>query len=465
MSVSGSNTKFPLKRFLKWLALIGAALLLLGVGAWFAWLFQAQANLDAAMAEFKAAGGVLDKEKLIPAPVPDEENAAIPLREAGFFEDDPEWEDRVDEVAGWYREASNYGDEIVWDKVRKELASPEFELPMAAFSEAAGRPAYNPQLDYDLGFALLLPHVGKFRNVATLKTMQARVLFMDGDRDKAMTLLSEVLKMAAFLREEKAIISLLTGTAMETQVLDALEALPLSDYQSEPMATIVEGLLIGDVRLDLLHAYNLEYVFMGIHGFDEFIKNPQETRKYLDMIAPIGMGADRRQRRYPVTRASILNDKAAFTRCMAVGMEELQLPYYEAHGMRMEYFQKHIEGNTDYPISNLLLISIEVASERVLKTQTRSRISALALLLNRYHAEQGSYPDTLDALVPDYLDSLPEDDFSPDGFRYEVRDDGFLLYSIGPNLIDDGGQSSAEEEYLDETGDIVWQGAGASDAP
>ena len=53
-----------------------------------------------------------------------------------------------------------------------------------------------------------------------------------------------------------------------------------------------------------------------------------------------------------------------------------------------------------------------------------------------------------------YLDRIPDDVYSDDGFRYRRRRDGFLLYSVGRNGKDDGGplylvnEEEDEGEYL-----------------
>ncbi len=71
----------------------------------------------------------------------------------------------------------------------------------------------------------------------------------------------------------------------------------------------------------------------------------------------------------------------------------------------------------------------------------------LMIAIARHRFDHGLYPDSLDALVPVYLDDLPRDVLAPDGlFRYRVVDkhaervsDGVLLYSVGPDGVDDGG--------------------------
>lgn len=55
----------------------------------------------------------------------------------------------------------------------------------------------------------------------------------------------------------------------------------------------------------------------------------------------------------------------------------------------------------------------------------------------RYRREMGSYPETLDALVPKYLDSVPRDTFSGGAMRYSLKRG--ILWSVGQNAADDGG--------------------------
>lgn len=63
---------------------------------------------------------------------------------------------------------------------------------------------------------------------------------------------------------------------------------------------------------------------------------------------------------------------------------------------------------------------------------TRIRIAAL-----KYKSDHGELPETLDSLVPDYIDTIPNDRFDGMPIRYD-RDRG-IIYSVGLNLKDDSG--------------------------
>lgn len=67
----------------------------------------------------------------------------------------------------------------------------------------------------------------------------------------------------------------------------------------------------------------------------------------------------------------------------------------------------------------------------------------------------GAYPGTLGDLSPDYLPELPKDPFSGEDFRYRVDAQAgtYLLYSVGPDRHDDGGELVWSEH--DGTGDML----------
>lgn len=64
-------------------------------------------------------------------------------------------------------------------------------------------------------------------------------------------------------------------------------------------------------------------------------------------------------------------------------------------------------------------------------------------------------PNSLEELVPDYFASVPVDPFTPDEspLQYRLTEDGFLVYSVGPNGVDDGGQAPTPSAFGTYIGD------------
>jgi hypothetical protein len=57
----------------------------------------------------------------------------------------------------------------------------------------------------------------------------------------------------------------------------------------------------------------------------------------------------------------------------------------------------------------------------------------------------------LTALTPEFMAEVPLDEFDGKPLRYRREDEGFILYSVGTNLVDDGGEDSRG------AGDYVWR--------
>jgi hypothetical protein len=71
---------------------------------------------------------------------------------------------------------------------------------------------------------------------------------------------------------------------------------------------------------------------------------------------------------------------------------------------------------------------------------TRHELVFTAIALKRYALRAGRSPDQLADLVPEFLTGLPTDLMDGQPLRYRLNQDGtFLLYSVGANLRDDGG--------------------------
>jgi len=85
-------------------------------------------------------------------------------------------------------------------------------------------------------------------------------------------------------------------------------------------------------------------------------------------------------------------------------------------------------------------------------------LDKLAFALAAYRVDHGSYPAKLEDLKPKYVAEVPKDIFANDGpLHYEVKDGGYLLYSVGINGRDDGGKrvEDRSEENPEDWDDLV----------
>jgi hypothetical protein len=80
----------------------------------------------------------------------------------------------------------------------------------------------------------------------------------------------------------------------------------------------------------------------------------------------------------------------------------------------------------------------------------------VALALKAYKHERNACPPTLAALQETLEYALPQDPFSGEDFVYKPQAEGFMLYSLGGDLDDDGGAGPKDEGHSYDDCDIVW---------
>ena len=83
-----------------------------------------------------------------------------------------------------------------------------------------------------------------------------------------------------------------------------------------------------------------------------------------------------------------------------------------------------------------------------------TRVTRTVLAIERWRlTHNGRLPDSLKDLVPGFLPTVPLDPFDEKPLRYKKSAQGYIVYSIGPDLVDDGGKertySTNESDHYD----------------
>ena len=82
-------------------------------------------------------------------------------------------------------------------------------------------------------------------------------------------------------------------------------------------------------------------------------------------------------------------------------------------------------------------------------------ITRTGIALDRYRLRtgNGTYPTSLEALVPDFLPEMPTDPLGTGQLHYQLQADGSPhVWSVGGNFTDDGGLPHVDFDQ----GDLIW---------
>jgi len=84
---------------------------------------------------------------------------------------------------------------------------------------------------------------------------------------------------------------------------------------------------------------------------------------------------------------------------------------------------------------------LDHAVSREAASLANERLALTALALEQFRAARGNrYPNGLSELAPDYLAAPLMDPFNGQPLHYRKQGAGYVLYSVGPDLKDDGGR-------------------------
>jgi hypothetical protein len=131
------------------------------------------------------------------------------------------------------------------------------------------------------------------------------------------------------------------------------------------------------------------------------------------------------------------NEERGYERLMERYYEMMNLPYYQASvGLQSDDFGRIAH-------RGIMTAIVAPAYGRICLTtakyEARHSAALVGIAIARYQFDHATLPDTLDALVPQYLAQIPTDPFDGHLLRYRKTSDDWRVYSIGPNNRDDGG--------------------------
>lgn|GEM_PF-5320018 len=101
--------------------------------------------------------------------------------------------------------------------------------------------------------------------------------------------------------------------------------------------------------------------------------------------------------------------------------------------------------NQYYALFNMMAPIGNSAETKIAVTAGKVQLVKTACALKRNRLAHGSYPETIEALIPQYLRAVPHELYSLEPIIYRPLNDGrYQLYFRGANRVDDGGRLTAQ---------------------
>ncbi len=142
---------------------------------------------------------------------------------------------------------------------------------------------------------------------------------------------------------------------------------------------------------------------------------------------------------------NFLADHAAYLKTLYENADMIVRPYSPADRKEPDLGR--------HKLTNKLVPAIWRIKEFYLEMISQIRMTRAGLILLQYKKDQGAFPPTLDILDAREF----ADPFMDKPLQYRVEPEGFVLYSVGPDQEDNGGNPRQSRPWQKTGFDIVWR--------
>ncbi len=341
------------------------------------------------------------------------------------------------------------------------FALSKFDSDVEDLRQASQRPYASIPLNYADGFgsaSTLLPVLAELKRCTQLLQLRAVAELADGQNAKALDDVKLLLYLNNSLRDSPFLISHLVRIAIVAIGLQPIwEGLAEHKWSDEQLAALEAEL----AKVDFLADYG--FIMRGERAFA--IKSIENQRRTREMISFTDAGG-------VTNKLTVLPSAYFYQNELAIARMQQQwiLPLVDTNtrvispaalqraNVAVNAEMKHY---SPYTVQALKLFpAISATVRKIASVQVSIDLARVACALERYHLAHGEYPETLDALTPQFIEKLPHDIINGQPLHYRRTEAGqFVLYSVGWNETDDGGQVAfTKSGSVDrEKGDWVWQ--------
>lgn len=405
--------------------------------------------------ELEARGEILDWEKIVPAPVPDDQNifadpvaaSLIPLRNrprpanpldvpAPAFPPNSEHLGipfAMTNLIGLPRESSSDDDELSLPELHDWFA--QWDESFAQLREVGRRrPHAHLPGDYSSPYSAPMLNFVAARNLTQVLVSRARVHMLLGDSASALEDIETLaVLMKSFQGEPGTLVMAMIHVAISGLYLDAVE-----DGLRQNVWTEAE---LRNLIAQLTAINLLEVVEQGMRA------ERAGVVRYLDALAE--------RKRDPLYRSSldaftsdewtvhrvivqfspsswIRRNQAHYARTIQGYLDALdptarQIDIAEIDRINSELTKSQSTWNPKSSISAYATPAFSKAAATVARNQARSDQLAVGCALELFRARNKSYPDDLDQLVPEFIPAIPRDIYTGEGVLYSRSAKGYEI--------------------------------------
>jgi hypothetical protein len=285
-------------------------------------------------------------------------------------------------------------------------------------------------------FDTLIPYFAKDRAMARLIQLQEKVDIQRGDWNGAMTSCLDNIQLGTDLPHGSALIGMLVGIACDAIGRRPIHESDVIDHLTSAQAKAAANRLaqIVDNEVSLATVLQNQKWFMQASILQLFSKST--WRSDLISLAPANQTPSESElpeiiQIYTTSRRQYFQ---RYTDYMNAEVAYVKMPWPDQLSTPPPFKPHDV-------LSDVIVSDFKPVDFRFLSTVALDRLLELQLALRAYKLDKGSYPSRLNQLAPQYIPAVPMDPYSNNQeLLYKSAGSTYILYSIGPDGVDDGGK-------------------------
>ncbi|MBI3947693.1 MAG: hypothetical protein HY321_17365 [Armatimonadetes bacterium] len=431
-------------------------------------------RVEARLAALRAAGQPVSVTELAGPPVPDDQNAATVYRgifrtlptTGGQFPSQPsgssaprpailDWAPEPSaqaqedaRVLGHYLDPERRAQEAGLHERARRAVARYAEIPRLT-AQAVARPQCRFPVNWEDGAGALVPHLLRIGSLARFLAAKAVLDARDGRMAEAAQAVTLTFQVSESLRDDPSLIGqLVRMAALQVGATALREVSEWGDIPEEDARRLADTLARIDPGPGFVEAMAVERA-MGISVFGRVGRRssagPPSPANGASNISRVASA-------YPwwhlVARPLLYADQLAYLdlmgRQVAAAEErsaraaQAQLAAAEQAARSLPWFAilSHV-GSVAFTSYGRARLGLDRAHAALAGSR-----ALLGLVV--YRQRFGAYPESLAALRQRLNWEVPDDPFSEKPLVYRRQGSGFLLYSVGPDMKDDGGRPTRE---------------------
>jgi len=279
------------------------------------------------------------------------------------------------------------------------------------------------------------------REVASLLKLDSERNFLDGNAAEAVEDIRAMLAAARAIGDAPTLMGQLVHIAVDAVAVGRVQRL-LAMCDDVPGLDRLDRHLAGEAREPILsHGMKDERAYT-VAFFEGLTSNRISLDEALSVAEQFGSffsdSKSGKRRSAYWYRPKVAREGAYYLRIMNHLCEVSDRPLHE----QADVYRQAIDdakSHADYILAVRPLPATEKVFEAAQRCRAQLHCARVAIAVDRFRQAKKRWPASLDGIPLNLLPEVPIDPYDGHPVRFRRTDTGVVLYTLGPNLIDDGG--------------------------